>query len=242
MEFGRTKKKVASRSIATPAVNRLRLRWGKTDRRRLLSHLDNIKAIEEAVRRSQVPFSYSQGARPRMKLSFGPPLPMGFTSECEFIDISLEQLCTGQMVESIRNAMPEGFQLLESKTVFAKTASLSESINRVVYTLCLDDNTDMTKLKERVDSLLAKEKLEMLRKTKSGESTVDIRPAIYEIIIRDNELKLKLGIGQGGYARPTEVAGLLFDIDEERAAELKFHRQEMYRETEDNRRIAGIEL
>ena len=242
MEFGRTNKKVAPRSIAAPVVNRLRLRWGKSDSQRLLSHLDNIKAIEEAIRRSQVPVTYSQGGHPRMKLSFGPPLPMGFTSECEFVDISLDQICTAPIVERIRKSFSEGFELLESKAVFARTTSLSESINRVIYTLRLDDNIDLMKLKERVAGLLEKDKLEILRKTKSGESTVDIRPAIYEIIIRDNELQLTLGIGQSGYARPTEVAGLLFEIDEERSAQLQFHRREMYRETDDGRRIAGIEL
>ncbi len=242
MEFGRTNKKVASRSLTAPSVNRLRLRWGKSESQRFLSHLDNIKAIEDAIRRSRIPVSYSQGGHPRMKLSFGPPLPMGFTSECEFVDISLEQICTGQMVESIRKSMPEGFELLESKTVFARTASLSESINRVIYTLRLDDNMDIQKLKVQAASLLEKDKLEMLRKTKSGESTIDIRPAIYELSSIDNELKLTLGIGQGGYARPTEVASLLFEIDEKLAADLKFHRKDMYRVNEDNRRIAGIEL
>lgn len=242
MEFGRTNKKVASRSIAAPAVNRLRLRWGKTISQRLLSHLDNMKVIENAIRSSRIPVTYSQGSHPRMKLSFGPPLPMGFTSECEFVDISIEQICTAPMVDSIRKAFSEGFELLESKPVFARTTSLSESINRVIYTLRLDDNIDLKKLNTNATGILEKEKLEILRKTKAGESTVDIRPAIYEIIIRGNELQLTLGIGQGGYSRPTEVAGLLFEIDVERSAELQFHRKDMYRETGDGRRTAGIEL
>ncbi len=242
MEFGRANKKVASRSIAAPAVNRLRLRWGKSNSQRLLAHLENMKVIEDAIRLSRIPVSFSQGAQPRMKLSFGPPLPMGFTSECEFVDISIEQICTGAMVDSIRKSMIDGFQLLESKAVFARTASLSESINRVIYTLDLDENIDTNKFHERIGEILEKDKMEILRKSKSGETTVDIRPAIYEIVIRDKELKLALGIGQGGYARPTEVAALLFEIGEEQAANLKFHRKEMFRFTDDGRRIAGIDL
>ncbi len=242
MEFGRTNKKVASRSIAAPAVNRLRLRWGKSENQRLLSHLDNMKVIEDAIRRSRIPVSLSQGAHPRMKLSFGPPLPMGFTSECEFVDISIEQICTGAMVDSIRKSMIDGFELLESKTVFARTASLSESINRVVYTLGIGKSSNPSELHMRIESLLGKDKIEILRKSKSGQSTVDIRPAIYEIAFRNNELNLTLGIGQGGYARPTEVATQLLNIGDEQAAELKFHRKEMFRITEDGRRIAGIEL
>ncbi len=242
MDFGRTNKKVASRSLATSAGGRLRLRWGKTDSQRLLSHLDNIKAIDETIRRSGIPVSYTQGAHPRMKLSFGPPLPMGFTSEAEFVDISLNQICTSQMVESVRKFLPDGFQLLETKTCFAKTAALSESINRAIYTLQLEDGTDIDKLNQQAAALLEKEKVEILRKTKSGEATVDIRPAIYEINVGDSELKLTLGLGPGGYARPTEVARLLFGIDDSQAAALQFHRKEMYRQAENNRRIAAMEL
>jgi radical SAM-linked protein len=201
-----------------------------------------MKAIEEAVRRSGIPVTYSQGAHPRMKFSFGPPLPMGFTSEAEFVDISLDQICTVQMIDSVRKSLPDGFELLETKTVFAKTASLTESINRVIYTLQLDDNIDIKGLKQQEVELLKKEKVDILRKTKSGETTVDIRPAIYEINVDGIKLQLTLGLGQGGYARPTEVAQLLFGIDETQAASLQFHRKEMYRQTEDNRRIAAIEL
>jgi len=242
MDFGRSKKKLASRSLATAAVSRLRIRWGKKESQRLLSHLDNIKAIEEAVRRSGIPVAYSQGAHPRVKLSFGPPLPMGFTSEAEFVDISLDQICTSQMIDSVRKSLPDGFELLETKAVFAKTASLSESINRVIYTFHLDDSINVQELKQQAGELLERAKVEILRKTKSGEATVDIRPAIYEINVGDSELLLTLGLGPGGYARPTEVAQLLFGIDETQAAMLQFHRKDMYRQTENNRRLAAIEL
>lgn len=177
-----------------------------------------------------------------MKLSFGPPLPMGFTSEAEFVDISLDQLCTSPMIDSVRKFLPDGFELLETKTIFAKTASLSESINRVIYTLRLDDGTDIRNLNLKAAELLEKNQIEIQRKTKSSETTVDIRPAIYEINVGGSELQLTLGLGQGGYARPTEVARLLFGIDEAQAADLRFHRKEMYRQAENNRRIAAIEL
>lgn len=242
MEFGRSKKKMASRSLAPTGVGRLRIRWGRKDSQRLLSHLDNMRAIEQAIRDSGIPVTYSQAAHPRMKLSFSPPLPMGFTSEAEFVDISLDQICTSSMINSIRKSMPDGFELLETKTVFAKTASLSESINRAIYTLKLDDHADIAKLKEQAAALLIKNKIEIMRKTKSGETPVDIRPLIFEIKINQCELQLTLGTGQSGYARPTEVAQLLLGIDELQAATLQFHRKEMYRQTEDSRYIPAIEL
>lgn len=242
MDFGRTKKKIASRAVAAPSVARLRLRWGRNESRRMLSHLDNMRVIENAIKESKFPVAFSQGTHPRMKISFCPPLPMGFTTEAEYVDISLEQNCTSAMIDNIRKALPDGFQMLEAKTVFVKTLSLSEAINRVTYTLKLKSETDIKKLKDNISEMLGRPQIEITRKTKSGESKVDIRPAIFKLDIIDDEITMTLGIGGGGYARPTEVAQILFGLSDEETAALQFHRRDLFRETDDNRRIEGIEL
>ncbi|MGH8014697.1 MAG: DUF2344 domain-containing protein, partial [Candidatus Zixiibacteriota bacterium] len=61
MDFGRSKKKVAPRALASNAAGRLRLRWGRTAPMRLLSHLDNMKVIEKTLRDSNTPVAFSQG-------------------------------------------------------------------------------------------------------------------------------------------------------------------------------------
>lgn len=242
MDFGRTKKKVASRALAAPSVARLRIRWGRNESQRMLSHLDNMRVIENTIKDSKFPVAFSQGTHPRMKLSFCPPLPMGFTTEAEYVDIALEQNCTSDMIDNIRKALPDGFQMLEAKTVFAKTLSLSEAINRVTYSLKLKNEPDIEELKKNITETFKRSQIEITRKTKSGESVVDIRPAIFKLDVIDDELTMTLGIGSGGYARPTEVAQILFGLSDEETAALQFHRREMYRETDDNRRIEGIEL
>jgi len=242
VDFGRTKKKVAPRSVANPAAGRLRIRWGRNESRRMLSHLDNMRIIENAVRDSKIPVTLTQGVRPRMKLSFCPPLPMGFTSEAEFVDISLDQICSGPMIDNIRKSLPDGFELYEAKTVYAKSLSLSDAINRVVYIWPIEDELNVKELDQKISDILGRESIELTRKTKSGETQVDIRPVIFELKIENNELKMTLGIGGAGYARPTEVAKLLTEFEDNKVALLPFHRQEMYRVTDDGKKIEGIEL
>ena len=177
-----------------------------------------------------------------MKLSFSPPLPVGFTSETEFFDINLEQHYSSQMINRLRESMPEGFKVLEAKIVFAKTASLSEVINLVVYTLKLDNTIDTEQLQSRISDIISKHNLIVTRKTKSGEGDVDIRASIYKIEFSGCLLTLTLGIGSEGYVRPTEVCRLLFDMDEIEVSKLKFHRAEMFRQVNENSRIPAIEL
>ncbi|MCP4685301.1 MAG: DUF2344 domain-containing protein, partial [bacterium] len=90
MTFGRGTKRVASRSQVAPTKNKVRIRWGKTARYRYMSHLENLRMIERALRRSRLPVSYSQGFNPTMRLSLGPPLQLGFTSGAEYLDITLD--------------------------------------------------------------------------------------------------------------------------------------------------------
>ncbi len=242
VQFGRFKKKVASRSLTAVSAKRLRIRWGRTESHTHLSHLDNIRTIEDAIRRSEIPVIYSQGKRPRMKLSFSPPLPVGFTSETEFFDINLKQDFSSQMINSLRKSMPEGFKLLEAKAVFARTAALSEVINLVVYTLKLDNPIDTKQLQSRIYDIMSKDKIIVSRKSKSGQSDVNIRKSIYKIEYSERLLTLTLGIGSEGYVRPTEVGRLLFGMDEDEVSKLKFHRAEMFRQVDENSRIPAIEL
>lgn len=242
VQFGRSKKKVASRSLAAVSAKRLRIRWGRTASHTHLSHLDNIRTIEDAIRRSDIPVMYSRGKHPRMKLSFSPPLPVGFTSETEFFDINLKQDYSSQMINTLRKSMPEGFKVLEAKAVFARTAALSEVINLVVYTLKLDNSIDTVQLQSRICDIMSKDKLIISRKSKSGESDVNIRKSIYKIEYSDRLLTLTLGIGSEGYVRPTEIGRLLFEMDENEVSKLKFHRAGMFRQVDENSRIPAIEL
>jgi radical SAM-linked protein len=242
VDFGRSKKKVVSRTSVSPAVGRLRIRWGRNQSQRMLSHLDNMKVVEKTIKDARFPVAYTKGPKPRMKLSFCAPLPMGFTSETEFTDITLEQNCTVEMIENIRSSFPQGFRLLEAKTVFEKSISLSDAINRVVYSLRLGHDINKDELNKKIFDTMSRKNIEITRKSKSGESLLDIRTAIYDINISCGELVMTLGIGGGGYARPTELARLLFEYDDDTISALPFHRREMYRVTDDNRRIEGIEL
>ena len=56
---------------------RLRVSFAKTGRLRFLSHLEVVHALERAVRRTELEYAVTQGFNPRMKIAFGPALPVG---------------------------------------------------------------------------------------------------------------------------------------------------------------------
>lgn len=246
LSFGRAKKKVVSRNtVSAPTRNRVRLRWGKTARYRYMSHLDNMRALERAIRRASVPIAYSQGFNPSMKLSFGPPLPLGFTSEAEFVDITLEENLMPDMIENLKQTMPNGMDILDAKIVYGKNQSLSAALNRAVYVLSVNSvllSAAMNGIGEKIKTVLAEDRLEIQRKSKSELKPVDVRPGIYDLQLRDDLLVMVLGIGQSVYVRPTEVVTLLLPDLREKTPALPFHRQDMYRLEDDGSIRPAMEL
>ena len=201
-----------------------------------------MRAVERALRRARVPVAYSQGYNPTMKLSFGPPLPLGFTSEAEYVDVILESNLMPYMIDNLKQASHEGFDIIDARSVFSKVQSLSAGLNRVVYTLPITDLTLKGDLDSQVQMLLAEPTLQIERVGKNQSKLVDIRMAIYDLQVDHDLLVMTLGIGEGGYARPTEVACLLFGGDDRAAASLPYHRKEMYRSESDGKVIAALDL
>lgn len=72
------------------AVQRYRVWFAKGERVRYISHLDVLRYWERAIRRANLPLTYSQGFTPHPKLAFAGPLPLGFISEAEVMDVTLD--------------------------------------------------------------------------------------------------------------------------------------------------------
>ena len=68
---------------------RYRVRYEKRGRIRFLSHRELINVIQRVLRRTELPLSFTEGFRPRPRLSMGPPLPVGAEGTREFFDIEL---------------------------------------------------------------------------------------------------------------------------------------------------------
>ena len=70
---------------------RIRVTYALTGRLVMLSHLETVRALERAVRRSGLPFAVTQGFSPHMKLAFGAALPVGVGGTEEIFDVALTE-------------------------------------------------------------------------------------------------------------------------------------------------------
>jgi len=245
--FGRSRKKAIPKTSLAPNKSQMRVKWGRKGLTRFLSHLDNLRVIERAIRRSGLPVEYSQGFHPHMRLSFGPPLPVGYSSEAEYFDVSLEQPFASDMVHRLSSAFPEGYFLIVAKSVINTKVSLSGRLNRAVYEVMIEWDADCSR---KIDNLLAKESVKINRQTKEEIKMVDIRPAIFEISYMEESridqtrgaLQMELGIGSSGYARPQEVIQAAGLADARSILAVLIHRIDLLSVDQSGNRLTPMEF
>ncbi len=101
---------------------KIRVEYSKNNQARYIAHLDTIDVISKALRRLQLPYAITQGCHVRPKLSFGPPLPLGHASHCEFFIISLiEQIDPVWLKNSLSNELPAGMNIEDVKMRYEET-------------------------------------------------------------------------------------------------------------------------
>ena len=186
---------------------RYRITFAKTPAMRFTSHLDTHHAWERTLRRAQVPLVYSQGFNPRPRISLGAALPLGCTSECELVDVWLEEECLPAiLLQDLRRVAPLGLDIKEVERVEERQPSLQTQVIAVEYEVYLDPAPNLEELRSSVQMLLDAETLPRQRRGKD----YDLRPLIEAIeVISDNrdspQLKMRLAAREGATGRPEEV-------------------------------------
>jgi len=228
--YGRKRKKKPLSLAMTVARSRVRLKWSKSEEARFTSHLDVGRVLERAIRRSGIPIAYSEGFHPHQKVAFGPPLPLGFVSDAEYLDIQLSEPYASVFFQRLNSSLPPGFKFLEGRPVLGKSDSLSFIINLATYEVGLGIASD--EAQRLIESIMASESLGVQRMSKETTKDVDIRRHIVKLESHTLDdgilLDMHLGLGTEGYARPEEVLVHGFGLSPRDAAGLVIKRTGLF--------------
>ena len=98
-----------------PEVKKIRVEFSKTGALKYISHLDLNRTMQNVFLRSKLPIVYSQGFNPHPKTVFSPPLSVGVSSECEFIDFKMtEDVPYDVICRRLNESFPEGLRALSA--------------------------------------------------------------------------------------------------------------------------------
>ena len=77
---------------------------------------------------------YSEGFNPHPKVSFGPPLSLGISSVCEYMDIQFtKRHSPEEIVKNLNDSLPSGLKILIASEIELKSASILNSAKQVIY-------------------------------------------------------------------------------------------------------------
>lgn len=92
---------------SAPPVQRLRFHYSRTGSLKYLSHLDIIKILQMACLRAGLNPAYSEGFHPTPKMQFLPPLPLGFQSRNDLLDVQVtSRLDPEEAARRMNEALP----------------------------------------------------------------------------------------------------------------------------------------
>lgn len=180
-----------------PSVN-TRVFFSKTGRAKYISHLDLNHCVQRAMRRSKLPIWQTEGYNPHTYVAFMLPLSLGQEGVCEAMDFRLtEDVPPAEVMRRLNDSLPPDIRIIR----VAKPNYKNTDIASAEYTI--ESDVDIDKFRDFV----AAEQILTEKKTKKGVFTIDLKPLISQLSIKEGEIKLCLPAGNDFSINPS----LLFD-------------------------------
>ena len=200
------------------------LRFGKNSRLRFVSHLDLQRFFQRALNRSGLPIAFSQGFNPHPIMSFASALAVGWTSEYEVLDFKLSApMGRGRIEEAMRGALPEDLPVLGVRTVDDRFPAAMALVRCADYRITPEGGNESAIL-AAAEAFCAAEHVMGVRRTKSGEREIDMRPLALSLEARDGSLLARLMLTERDTLKPDVLLGGLAALAGVEAPRARVHR------------------
>ncbi|MBP5580782.1 MAG: DUF2344 domain-containing protein [Ruminococcus sp.] len=149
----------------------VRVFFEKSGRAVYISHLDLLRTVQRAIKRSGLPVWYSEGYNPRIYLNFPLALPVGCEGANEAVDFyTIGDIPADVLTASLNSAFPDGIHAISA----AAPVCSNKDIAAAEYEIFLEGLTAAD-----VDTFMSKESITVQKHSKKkGMVEIDIKPHI----------------------------------------------------------------
>ena len=146
---------------------------------RHIGHLDLMRTMQRALRRTDLPIQYSNGFNPHIQLSFAAPLSVGVVGLRELMDVPVAgEFSPQQFVHELNAVLPACLQVKHAYPVQDDYPALMALVAGSSMRIEIEDSPDSQRITDAFARFMAAKECVTLRKTKSGENMTNIRPFI----------------------------------------------------------------
>lgn len=225
--------------VVSEGLFRARIVYPKDGRLRFLSHLEVTRACERAARRAGLPYAVTQGFNPKMKVAFGPALPVGTGSTCERFDVWLrEYVPADALLGRLHSASPSDIAPTEASYVALRAPSLAASLTIAVYEVVIEGGGSSEDLGGSLDAVVETGELHVVHKGKQKvfelASVLPKEPKVRSINGR-NVVSITTRMSEKGSLRPEALITAAFERSGTEGTVLSVTRTHLAEEEQDVR-------
>ena len=214
---------------------------------KFVGHLDIMRFFQKVMRRADIPIAFTGGFSPHMIMSFANPLGVGVTSDGEYFDIELtEDIDMKEAVKRMNLVTVEGIEIVNMVQISDDKKQTGMSIVAAAdYLSSLKQGVFPVDWKEKANCFMEQETISIVKKTKTSEKEVDIKPMIYKFEIQDESVYMQVATGSVENLKPELVMQALchfLGVDTDKVS-FAHHRLNIYANigTDQDKRFVGLD-
>ncbi len=210
-----------------------RLRFTKSGRACYISHLDLMATFQRVFTRAEVPIWQTQGFNKHAYVSIALPLSVGYSSDCELLEFTLnEGMAPEEVPAHMNETMPEGIHVVECYPIETPLKRLAE----IDWTLVMEyDNGVPEHAVAEIETLLGQESLviqKKSKKSKKGYTEIDLIPMIHlwEMTAEEERITVHARLmAQNPGLNPSIVIDTIRNLCPDAAPDfVRYHRNEIF--------------
>ena len=196
-------------------MQRLRITFSRGEVVKYISHLDMMRLWERALRRADIPMTYSQGFNPHPKISLAAPLAIGVTSEGEVMDLWLRRTTSSYFfIKVVTEQLPSGIDILKVEQVAFTLPSLQSQMRQAEYQVEVETDKGVGEVEAALRSFLTMKHLPWQHERDTGVRRYDLRPLVHHLWLvgwtrSQCTLGMRLRSDSTATGRPEQVAAAL---------------------------------
>lgn len=167
----------------------IRIFFRKEGKMKYISHLDLMRAMQRAVRRSGIKAKYSEGFNPHMQTVFALPLSLGMESVCECMDLKVED---GEVPETfpekLNAVLPDGINVFRA----AEPVMKINAIRLAEYELHLFFEDDCAEKAQAIRERLKGDELIAVKESKKSTRVLNLMEFIKTIDVSSTDEYVKI--------------------------------------------------
>jgi radical SAM-linked protein len=181
---------------------------------RLLGHHDVTRVFHRAFRRIALKLDYSKGFHPHPRMRFSPPLGLGIESLAEYVDFDLVNcsLMCGEIMASLKNALPSGLQPLDIAERSLNEDLVSGTLRQITYELMFSDSVSRGDLMEKVRQFESSHTFEITKMHKGKPKTRDLKEWVCRLDLDESIMRIEFRSGPSGSVHPYDAISAILGI------------------------------